>query len=169
MQALTVLPRTEDIPTRFAPAASMIPAKTSPQVTPQQTLGDAFHAAVVPTASSEPASQSIQMGSPDHLTIAGPTVDLTCMLACRYKDRLAKRRLHMEKNSQFTRAKNFHFTSHVSSNKQCVPEKHRRSILSPKTFCFFEQKPADAGQDHVKCTACILSHQHDITARLRKH
>jgi len=35
--------------------------------------------------------------------------------------------------------------------------------MSPTTFCCFGQKSAEAGQDHVKCTGCILSHQHDIT------
>jgi len=40
--------------------------------------------------------------------------------------------------------------------------------MSLKTFCCFVQKPADAGQDHVECTACILSQQHDITDMIKQ-
>ena len=85
------------------------------------------------------------------MAIAGPAIDLTCMLACRCKDRLAGKRLHKGQKT----VKKFQLTSHVISSKQCVPAKHGRSIKALKTFCCFEQKPADAGQNHVKCTACI--------------
>jgi len=117
VQVLTVLPRTEDIPTRFAPAASNIPAEHSLRRLLPQTIGAAYYAAFVPTASSEPASQSIQMGSSVFLAIAGPAVDLTRMPACRSKDRLAKRRLH-KGGKQYR----LQLTSQVQlRTKQCVP------------------------------------------------